>query len=955
MNFKSPKGFSVVEGIIAAGVVALSVLAVGTIVGQHSRLTKSAQAKQEMPGISTDVLNRTRSLLLDTQDTATQLKTKGLCALLEPREIKPGIIPVELVVDRVADAYTQEKWATVFAPEWKLEAFSVTGSGGIQFSLAAVEGKNVLLSSRAIDSQSLRVYMNASIRTLDPGAEDVLFSEISSNTKRIDAKKVVFMLEAVTKYDKILENGVRQEVKTDSKDLVSILDVGSCDIKDASGKALILSPAGTGIGDPSGRTIFNNTEFKDIGVAAFEITMSAMEVVQGKYINGRLSADRTKNVVSACTETRYRCPKTKEERSYRSFINLIADVNYHARNMYGYRERARVIPKLEFADANGNDYLSRYNASVNYTVSASVNYRQHSDQLYYPVNSGGGLDLTAPMSFGEGNNRILASVNNAEPLCRQVCSVTKPTTLKPELKMSTPDLLNTDGKPVSEVGSASMPLHCTMCFMKSCTRMGLETFGPVTEMPPEPLDAQIPECAAQDDMEAKKILPFAEQNINTSIASSCISAKVVDGKLVYRTRDCNDSLPVMCFAFGEYTLATPLGVSTPRVEKYSMASRACRDLGRESHATETLRLGILQQGGSIANIDKIPSSNGRYAFLNLSKAGSFIAPQSEEEKLRAVVDLQKEFGTAQVQSEFWVALKMEMGGVVADIPVASTSNNADEQHLVYYSPAGVQTHDMVTTTPYSFVEPPTGASDTAFVLFNHVKFRGVVPVSRQQETAFEFLCQKKTDKSFFVTAGKANRSFDVGGSACESQGGLFAAPHSPTAWLQALLKVQAHGNYAPFPELTANPPNRVWVALEGALSPALQGEFKKLSYRKTTGEELSASLVDRDGSFIEQRKIQMQVEVKSSVEESTPTGTSTNTTTKTEPVYEWVANPDVKIKVACYSGKRKNIVVNSQSSGCASDEIRLKESDLKKSIISLIWVLEKENFDLGPLDFIKVD
>src|SRR5690606_5072617 len=64
------RGFSIIEGVIAAGVVAASILAIGTMVGSHTNLAKRTETKQELPGLGTDVLNRARSVMVDIADPA---------------------------------------------------------------------------------------------------------------------------------------------------------------------------------------------------------------------------------------------------------------------------------------------------------------------------------------------------------------------------------------------------------------------------------------------------------------------------------------------------------------------------------------------------------------------------------------------------------------------------------------------------------------------------------------------------------------------------------------------------------------------------------------------------------------------------------------------------------------------------------------------------------------------
>ena len=67
---------------------------------------------------------------------------------------------------------------------------------------------------------------------------------------------------------------------------------------------------------------------------------------------------------------------------------------------------------------------------------------------------------------------------------------------------------------------------CTVCYMKACHRIGVGTFGPISDsnmpalssniqgvqqviqgLPDEPLDAQLPECHVNDSSVTKKSIP----------------------------------------------------------------------------------------------------------------------------------------------------------------------------------------------------------------------------------------------------------------------------------------------------------------------------------------------------------------------------------------------------------------------------------------------------------------
>lgn len=977
---KNKKGISLVEVIVASGIVATTALVIGYMVKQNSNLIKSSQSEQYSPGVTTDVINKARAVLLTTKNEATGRRSEGICSLLYPQEYKPGIYPVNLLVPNTSGIlnnsqspaiYKKLTWEKSLAPDWKVSKFVAEAGGNLIITLEPADTKTLAGAGDSIDLTTLRVQLEVGLRVVSPEAKTI-FEKLSADIASVDAKRIMYLIQSTTTYSRKIESGVKEQSNI-AKDVVSVIDVGACDVVAPDGTVLTLSPAGTGVGDPAGKTIYNNTVFADKGVAAFEITMAATEVIQGRYLNGRLSADRTKNVVAACAETRFQCKNRSGLREFKPFINVTSNINYNARNAYGYRDRVRVMPELVLLDKNGQNMIARHGASVEYSNIGGISFGKHSDNLYYIKGQSGQLDLTNPMTFAEGGNRLVSTVNNVGPLCRAVCNVQAPQAVRPEVRLSTPDILTAKDTWLTESNAASMGLHCTMCFVKGCSRMGYETFGPVSEMPDEPLDAQIPECAAQEVAEVRAVLPVAPQKIDRAVTSSCVSGRFQDGKLVYKTRNCNEQLPVLCFAYGQYAFAQSLGVSGLAKGSYSESQTLCRRLGTEAQATTELRDGIAQQGGNVAELSSIPVVSGKYRFVNLAKQGIFTAPQSEEQEKKAQAELISRFGLSSSQQEFWVALHDTKFGVLSDIPKAYLDNDTDMQHAVYYNAVGVQTHTRITSTPYSFIKKPASSSETAGVLFNHVKYRGVVPADKNQEVPMEFLCRKTSTKDFYITSGKASDQFKDGGSACESTGGLFVAPQTSIAWLNALLDVEAHGNQLPFPEIS-NSPAKVWVALEGGdFKPSLQGSFALLGFKDPKQTDLSSSLVNKDGSYIENILLKKKVLIPPkppSTTESVSSGTTGGTTTKQtsgssagssaapapeeEPQYEWVDDDKVEIKLACFSEAHKRIIVRSQEAGCDAGEKQITDSDFSNPIVALLWVEQKGQFGLGYKEFIKV-
>lgn len=940
----SNKGFSIIEGIVAAGIVAISILAIGMIVGRHGDFSKKSLAKQELPGVGTDVVNRVRGVMLDVKNSTTNLRTAGICQLLKPEVVLPGVSPINL--DLSVELAAQAKWDAAFAPEWKMLGYKRAGGTVAEFKLSPVADKNNLVDINGIDKNSIVVDVKVTARQIDPYKSSAdLFSVVTANL--VDSKKAVFFIESKATYEILGTNGEKQKREVSSQDVLSVLDIGNCDVVGANGKVYAMSPSGTGSGDPSGTTIYNDTSYIKPEASIFEFMMLKREVTQGKLKpNSNLLQDIEKNVVASCSETQYRCRKNTGTRTFRDFINVRSSVIYHSVNSVTpvRKESVRVRPELQLLDASGNDQVKSRNLAVSYSSGAGgAIFTERPDNLFYALPPNGNQnDLSSPLTIGGAGTSIMATVQNAEPLCRDVCSVADPKKFIPALKLSTPDLrpagseLGWD----NQVGKADMPLHCTMCFTKACARMGLETFGPIEEFPAEPLDAQVPECASEDLAESTKILPFTGTNVaGLDNSAKCVSARISGGQLLYTARNCSESLPVMCFAYGEYVLARNIqNPNSPISVPFSAAQDACRALGGERQNKSILAEGFNQQGRSPASLSQIPGSSSEYIFENIAKSGSFLAPQSADERTQAVRRVQS-MDYSRNTSEFWVALRTADGFVLADIPKAS--NASDRNHAIYYNGAGQITHDVVSYPLSSIFKQSASEADLGYMLVNHVKFRGVVPTSKTQPSIARYLCRHAVSGGYFLSK-VGSSDFGNGGQICESEGGLFVAPTAPTAWVRAILTVQANLPFAPFPNISQDP-EKVWVALEGSsMAPALQGKLGKLATRDvaSTGT-VDESVVHSNGHFVVARgNTLMEREIPG----STPRQT------------EWVPDPSVVFKVPCLSPREGEITLRNLTQGCETDERRLYKDDLKKHVISLLWVQanERNALRLNNKEFIKV-
>lgn len=921
---KNQKGLTIVEGLVSLAVITISAVAVTKILFQGQEVNKRSQVQQETIGVVTDVINRGKLVLLDTKDENSR-RTRGLCSLLVPENAQPGVVPI--YVDLSRPVGSRADWNNAFNPEWRISAYS-NQNGRVTISLAPTD-RNLYVGKSGLVADSLKVNLKVAPRIIDPNrSASALFNEVSEGTRRFDAKKMVYFLEVDSSYQLKIDGQDFNKEET-TKEIVSVIDVGGCDYRAPAGRNLTLSPAGTGLGDPTNSTIYNDTEFSKFSRSAFDIAISNTAVTRGKYEGGRLSADRAHNLAGACSENRYRCPKNRGTRSYNGTIDISSTINYHPRNRYGQQaiNTVKIVPSLRLMDETGRNFLAGKGAGVELYGNNGVRYVRNPQGYMRAVDEDREI-----LQVGQDQIRLVTRITNTGNLCSQMCDADNKSArvLTPVIDVLMPDLIDPETRAAAmESGEATTKMGCTMCYVKSCSRVGIATFGPIATMPPEPLDSVMPECALEQTSEVRRSLPFRQ---HTHIVNGCVAATVSTTGLIYSRVDCNRALPVMCFAYGEYTLARNLDRTLINVP-YSQATTACRALGAESVPVAQLNEAFLQDGSPTTSLDSIPVANSRYVYTNMAKVGSFIAPQGDDDTAFAAETLKRRIPNIN-GVQFWVALTAQDRHLLAQPPIAYTGNAVSDQHAIYYGPAGNFVHTRIAGGVESFVTP--ASSGNAAILMHNLKFKGLVKARTTQARSFEFLCMRKSDRSFYLTSGRSSSDFNNGGAACEATQGLFVAPHSPYAWADAMLKVQSNGTHLAFP---GNVENRagVWVALKDNFEIARQGELAKLASRPAGNR--SRTLVNRDGIYILREGNEI---IEVTVPATTPGGT---------PTKEWRPNPQLAPMQACWNYTTSAIEL---MTNCSSGLKRIMKADLEHPIYSLYWVLQKDGFRLSRYEFIDI-
>lgn len=191
-------------------------------------------------------------------------------------------------------------------------------------------------------------------------------------------------------------------------------------------------------------------------------------------------------------------------------------------------------------------------------------------------------------------------------------------------KINIENTLNADGEEIqTDYMKAQAPVACTSCYMKSCERIGLGTFGSMKEMPSEPTDAGIPECVQYEGV-AKAKVEKNDINLGSDKANKCIAMKLKSGDMAgyeYVAEDCFAEHNVLCFNYGKHQLAEDVGPNGSTLVKaqYNSARNVCFNTSKEIVSTDSLTALFDQQGFDIdgENPDTVTPAN--LAFANAAK------------------------------------------------------------------------------------------------------------------------------------------------------------------------------------------------------------------------------------------------------------------------------------------------------------------------------------------------
>lgn len=843
-NMKNKKGFSLVEVLVATSIIAGSIMIASYFSIQQSKMVAKSEEKVETLGAEMEILSRSVRILTDVEDSSG-LHTEGLCSFVNTDVKNYGIgnVFLEFTKDNVASVYSSANWKKVFGKDWEIvgSAANECKTGGGTVCLRLSKNSPLFQKLKAESGSAAKINSYAKVKV----SPSVVFEKFASGGEifptiehkgKWDAKAIGFNIETEVVVDK---DGIRSNRRSNSSEFLWAADVEYCHVKrgkgvlsnPATGEAIRVLVSATGPGDPSGKKVYNSTQYKKTVDHPIDIKIPKTVPTQGKHVAGKSQVDPAYNIELACQEKVYRCRDDKKDREFSSSTRFNFFANYTSSNTLTQDPFVKFAPKLSLISSkDGSDLIAskRKEYLLNQT-DPYIYYQDRDGERFYQDIGKENLDK---LSFA--NRQKVASslrqsatwlikVKNTGNVCNRVCEgrSSGEELFFPRVDYTLYDI-PTGSKPhYSHSFQSKMPMGCNVCYSKMCQGRTYKNFGAIQAtndpkhgpQPYEPVDGVMPECALRNTASVDAIQPYDKEE---SSPNSCVAAVVTKDGVKYSAENCSQRLPVMCFAYGNFMVAKdPFDGKGYEKHSFSEAGRRCYEMGRERLDRESMRERFEAFRSTFYNDFPPTTVGGKSDYINNAKAGMFLAPQSsqqEKELVRFMGIYQKDMYGKKV----WTGLRVDQGGdLIQTPPEIHTKNVRREQFSVYYD--STSTIRMIKQA-YGPSSIATSGSD-AGILFHNVRFRGIKPASRSIGKEFRFVCRgRKSPYKVFVSSRRSS-DFSDGESICRNQDGHFLPPTSPLGWAKAFQSIHPNESIYAYPnptiaEKSANALSGAWVSMK---------------------------------------------------------------------------------------------------------------------------------------------
>ena|GEM_PF-6246393 len=848
------KGFSLVEALVAAAIATGALYMVVSGTQQIQNITQRVESVLDEVLIVSQVTSKIKLILTESAYSASTngslmlttngIKTQGLCALVrikDNKRIDAGAGNADIVVAfdeaKMNPNLWTPRWSAYVGDEFNFITNTKCPVPAIPAFSKCLSPKNPEAYGKKI--KNIIIAANIIPLSIDPNiAGSGTFEPIALYLNRqFDSKKLAFMISTKVYYQQTDQAGKTSDLSSVTEEVVGASEVGVCtaQILNTAGiaKSYDLFLNGTGVPVDISKSLFNSTDFfTDLGKnPVTEIYFKSNQPVAGKVdATGFISTDLVKNIQMACTETRYRCKNKNTDRVFNKNIDASLGIQISSQSDLAFNPT--------FVISGNNSSLNLIKNQDQIVIDNGINNYQYesvggqSKAFVYTANSNSAPVPLFLKNSGSSSldlvitDRFTSTDDSIGPICSAVCK--SPSGYFPEVKYSMP--ISTD-KGVESMPfnyRSTVPVQCVVCYMKNCARLGVGTFGPLEYsdliQPDEPLDSGLPECSIGDTDSIKDAFNLS-QNISSSgfQPDMCVAARYNSSGIQFTSKPCTEELPVACYNFGSFTIARNITTGTSGWSKkpFNEAGRRCYEMGREDLNRDKFAKMFENTTQSKVLSDAIsegfPATSTRHNYINNAFQGSFLFPQTASQKSGFVTTLIKL--SFPMDTDFWVGAYVDKGGAVISEPPIMQSRNVPDEKFAYIqaAPNDNRIYNYRSGLWDSF--SPVTSGSRAFALFHHVRYKGLVPLSKQKKD-LRYLCRKSTSLDLFIAeANNQDANFKDGASVCKSAGGLFLPPLTSTQWVKALQLVNDFDKKYSYPD--PNPDsditkrlNGAWVALE---------------------------------------------------------------------------------------------------------------------------------------------
>ena len=782
MNYvdrKKQLGMSLIEILVASAVSLVVIVGVVDLTSKVSNnQVKQNQGKESFYSQEA-ALTVAKSILFDVYSSKTSKRTEGLCRNLSVDNARPGINYVELILD-FNFFEDNDRWVKKLPSDWKIVECD-----------KKFDTKSRYEKCFKLNNENQAYFLAVGLNLVNIDAKNGKIENFPKNKNKADIKTVAFDFNA------IVFNQEKNAVKSNEL-FVPAADVGYCELKR---KRWLLSkkntkeeyykvyPSGSGLVDDAGKSIYNSTSFAKNKSDLLDFKLLKPSVQVGKLNSENISVDSRYNVEITCNEKKFKCSKNASDRIFDDTLDIDMILSYN--------------PGRVFPDNINSDVSISFSSNKS---SISVKGKDIDSQ----INKGQFLPLK------KGTNNYSVSVENINGTCNKICkSVEKGSFYKGNFSF---ELYRGLGKKKEllkdkpETFSSHGEIACTTCYMKSCARLGLGTFGPVQRTnysdghPIEPLDGNIPECAVQD---SKSVKSFSKVNKMSISSESCLSGHFSGGNLVLKKETCSKKLPVMCFTFGKFRLARNIDSGKLIKATKNKSHKICFEQGLEILGREKV-----EEWLNLKELEKyFDVSGNKLKFINLANQGFFTAPQTDEQISDTVRVFRKNLTS--LSQKFWIGYDLNASGhTVGSLPlIYNTQDSLDiKESALFFGLNSTVNIESPSNTLKSFSN--TIKANKAGILLHNLKHKGVAFVDSEQTKSLSYVCFNE-ELGFFISTKTGTKYVD-GVSVCkrEKNNALFYPPQTPLQWSSILLKLNKNEYDKPFPYKADKYHRAAWVAVE---------------------------------------------------------------------------------------------------------------------------------------------